>query len=1720
LNPQPNSLDPDLTPPGSLMEATNVIIKRDGVIESRRGYQLYGQSFGDENDRAKQLAVYKNRILRHFATSLQYDTGTTDTSGNEIFNTFAGSYTEPQTGRRIRFIEANSNFYFTTSNGVQKISASDPSQFTTADGYITNAGGINALDLTATLDVTTGSQTGYMTQDAGVEYRVLWNTIDVNDNLIYGSPSEPVTIYNPLLSLLLRDFMNLLGALDDTANNSSNPSLITFNQFVETYGLSTNATGIELQENLINLTEELDADIVYADQVSVAPLQISGSSISNGVASVAFTNTGVDPNDYFVSGQSINLSGFTPTTGTLDGPETVSSVFNTFTTTGNESSGTAQVTTVATGADYSQSLAGSYFTLNNANNVTEYYVWYQVSSAGNDPALPGKTGIQVSLTTNDDAATVASQTSAAILGATSDFSITTTSSTINISNISVANPTLVTTLTPHGLATGDTITISGSNSTPSIDGSQTVTVLNSTQFTVPVDVTVAGSAGSFTISNLLTITNANVGPSIDATAGTTVFTVNTTTSGVANNVLTNLADISGIFVGSLVSGTGIPSYTYVTAIGAAGPNTVTISSGINVNNTGVTFTFGPGITFLTSATGLVSVVSATINSNTFTNITQPAVPDSPATDAELVALQTYLRSILTALQTEPTSGTTPVISPDSMSKYISGLSLTTTANVVLRITIPQGVTTNDFFQIYRSPQAIATGPSVIQTDVSPSDELQQVYEAYPTNTDISNGYIIVTDDTPDAFLGAFLYTDAANGTGILSANQAPPYCVDMNYFKNCMFYANTRSPHQLTINLLGVAKMITDFNNSITPLLMITDGIHTTTYNFATGTPQITDVVTKAASTLNSSGAASYFTINSAENQTQYYVWYELGTATDPAPAGLTGIRVSVNSGDNANTVALKTNYTIARYNYDFITTVSGDDVTITTVGDGITSASAAGTSGFTVTTTQSGTGENAATNTVLLSTSESPATAVDETARSLVRIINQNADSSVNAYYLSSSLTVPGQISLQERTLSSNPFYVIANDENVGTSFNPDLSPSDTITNITAANPTVITATSHGLTNLDQVLIIGSNSTPNIDGLYTATVIDANTFSIPVHVTVAGTTGSIRAADGAPVSDDQVLPNRIYYSQYLQPEAVPLVNTIDVGAKDKAILRIFPLRDSLFVFKEDGLFRISGEVAPFNLALFDSSVILIAPDSVDVQNNLVFAWTTKGIHTVSEAGVNIISRPIDTLVLPLATTQYTNFNSATWGIGYESDNSYTVYTVSSTDDTYATIAYRYSTLTNTWSVFDKTDTCGVINSADDLQYLGAGDTNYIEQERKNFDRTDYADREIDVQLAVDAYFGTQLLFTGLSNVDVGDVLVQEQLLTVYGYNNLLQKMDTDVTLTHTYTENLEISAGVDLRTAVDALINQVANDSKRLAQSGATAADVYEAFETIEGTGTITNISAADPTVITCDNHNLQTGRVITISGSNSTPSIDGTYQVTVIDDNTFSVPVSVTVPGTSGSFFVDNEDFRDIQTSFNSMINTMNTDLGCTFHNYSTVTETTIQEAIITSIQSVNNANSNIYVNYALDFVVGPITIYNSIPTSVTWAPQTLNDPLGLKHMREATLMFQNKAFTTATMSFSTDLLPAYIPITIPGDGNGIFGFTGTGVNMPNSSGGNPGFGGNFFGGISNSAPFRTYIPRNCQRCRYLNCQFQHQIAREEFAIYGLSLTGEISQSTRAYR
>ena len=65
-----NSNSLSAIPDGGLLEADDIVIDKDDIIESRRGFKVFGDAMGiDESQVAQQLINYEDRLIRHYLTS-------------------------------------------------------------------------------------------------------------------------------------------------------------------------------------------------------------------------------------------------------------------------------------------------------------------------------------------------------------------------------------------------------------------------------------------------------------------------------------------------------------------------------------------------------------------------------------------------------------------------------------------------------------------------------------------------------------------------------------------------------------------------------------------------------------------------------------------------------------------------------------------------------------------------------------------------------------------------------------------------------------------------------------------------------------------------------------------------------------------------------------------------------------------------------------------------------------------------------------------------------------------------------------------------------------------------------------------------------------------------------------------------------------------------------------------------------------------------------------------------------------------------------------------------------------------------------------------------------------------------------------------------------------------------------------------------------------------
>lgn len=138
-----------------------------------------------------------------------------------------------------------------------------------------------------------------------------------------------------------------------------------------------------------------------------------------------------------------------------------------------------------------------------------------------------------------------------------------------ISGNTLANPTVVTTSGNHGLTSGDTVVITGSNSTPSINGTHVVTVISPTTFSIPVNVTGAGTAGTVTSGRLDATTMPHA---MTRTARSIRTTQTITANSAANPTVVTTAKPHGLTSGQSVDITGSNSTPVID-----GKRTVTVT---------------------------------------------------------------------------------------------------------------------------------------------------------------------------------------------------------------------------------------------------------------------------------------------------------------------------------------------------------------------------------------------------------------------------------------------------------------------------------------------------------------------------------------------------------------------------------------------------------------------------------------------------------------------------------------------------------------------------------------------------------------------------------------------------------------------------------------------------------------------------------------------------------------------------------------------------------------------------------------------------------------------------------------------------------------------------------------------------------------------------------------------------------------------------------------
>lgn len=208
--------------------------------------------------------------------------------------------------------------------------------------------------------------------------------------------------------------------------------------------------------------------------------------------------------------------------------------------------------------------------------------------------------------------------------------------------------------------------------------------------------------------------------------------------------------------------------------------------------------------------------------------------------------------------------------------------------------------------------------------------------------------------------------------------------------------------------------------------------------------------------------------------------------------------------------------------------------------------------------------------------------------------------------------------------------------------------------------------------------------------------------------------------------SNSGAMLNGLAYSKSFEQEAVPKKNLIRVGSDEDQILRLSSLKESLFIFKTKGLYRLFGEdESSFSLDCLDSSLKLIAPKSLAIINNQAICLTDQGILAISENSISNISSKIENYLGKFKYDQ--EVLESCYAVAYQSENQYILFTSIET--------LIYNIATDSWSSWDHKASCALVHPIYDYLITSSPSMLCIEYERKSLTDDDYINYRSTVNL-------------------------------------------------------------------------------------------------------------------------------------------------------------------------------------------------------------------------------------------------------------------------------------------------------------------------------------------------------------------------------------------------
>jgi hypothetical protein len=671
---------------------------------------------------------------------------------------------------------------------------------------------------------------------------------------------------------------------------------------------------------------------------------------------------------------------------------------------------------------------------------------------------------------------------------------------------------------------------------------------------------------------------------------------------------------------------------------------------------------------------------------------------------------------------------------------------TSTRNTRLEFSIPSEITTaadGYFFRLYRSSQVVNTAASIFS-------DFKLIDERTLTTAEITLGAAFYDDDIDDILLGEELYTNQNSREGESQANARAPKVDDMALYKGHLLYAAATTRQLLDLNLVDVSayadqEFIDVKVDSTIRRYMMRDGVGNQTV--------ISTSVADVAGKITYTYAAHGFT-----NNDSIYISIASGSTIVP---GIYYIR-----NKSANTFEVST--TIGGTSVGWVAEVSAEFQGVTTLSV-VTAGAAWVRSSNVVTVTNVGHG---------LSTG-------------MVVYVSASAGGAPDVALTTYSVTV--------LTADTFTFASAGADDASGNTLSFASQYPVFVFDATSSASVQLSKTARGLVkaiNRDASSLVYAAYTSGIDEVPGRFSLQAKGFTGAIYIRASTTAIGAGFSPVLPISfssgtqvysrNDQ-LPHMIFSSKFSEPEAVPLINQFPVGARNKAILRILALRDSVIILKEDGVYRLSGDtVFNFSVTALDTTVNCVAASSAVVLNNQVLALTNQGVCLISESSVQIVSRKIEDVIQPILGTS--TLAAQTSAFAYESERFYGLTTVLPNGTT-AAVVYVYNVLNDTWVTWDTMFKQGVVGPGDTLYLATSGDV--IAKERKNQTRLDFSGQNYasTVSSVAADLMSAVVVFGGGVVPEIGDILVKSNVFNRVSGVSLVS--GTTYTLTFVSLTNL-----------------------------------------------------------------------------------------------------------------------------------------------------------------------------------------------------------------------------------------------------------------------------------------------------------------------------------------